>query len=97
MTAHILTPYPGTLLYERFIDEKRIIDFDLRSYNTSHVVFIPKSMTPEELNKGYLWIYKEFYSVRNIVKRIPENRVKRIPYTSTATSIVTGLTAVKTK
>ena len=80
MTAHILTPYPGTLLYKRLMDENRITDFDLKNYNTSHVVFKPRMMTPEELYKGYLWIYKEFYSFRNIVKRIPENREQRIPY-----------------
>lgn len=80
MTAHILTPYPGTLLYKRFMEENRIIDFKLSNYNTSRVVFKPKNMTPEELYKGYLWIYKEFYSIKNIIKRIPENRKQRIPY-----------------
>jgi len=80
MTAHILTPYPGTLLYKRFMKENRIIDFNLSNYNTSHVVFKPKNLTPEELYKGYLWIYKEFYSIKNIIRRIPENREQRIPY-----------------
>jgi len=80
MTAHILTPYPGTQLYKRFMEENRIIDFNLSNYNTSHVVFKPKNMTPDELMKGYLWIYKEFYSLKNIIKRIPDNREQLIPY-----------------
>ncbi|MBC2729114.1 radical SAM protein [Desulfosporosinus sp.] len=80
MTAHILTPYPGTVLYERFFAEGRIIDFDLSHYNTSNVVFTPKQMTQEELLKGYLWIYKEFYSFKNIFKRIPDHPKQKVPY-----------------
>ncbi|HBV87177.1 MAG TPA: B12-binding domain-containing radical SAM protein [Desulfosporosinus sp.] len=80
MTAHILTPYPGTVLYERFFAEGRIIDFDLSHYNTSNVVFTPKQMTQEELLKGYLWIYKEFYSFKNIFKRIPDHPKQKAPY-----------------
>jgi radical SAM superfamily enzyme YgiQ (UPF0313 family) len=68
MTAHILTPYPGTVLYQRFLAEGRITDFDLSHYNTANVVFTPKRMTQEELLKGYLWIYQEFYSFKNISK-----------------------------
>jgi len=80
MTAHILTPYPGTVLYQRFFAEGRIIDFDLSHYNTSNVVFTPKQMTQEELLKGYLWIYKEFYSFKNIFKRIPDHPKQKAPY-----------------
>jgi radical SAM superfamily enzyme YgiQ (UPF0313 family) len=80
MTAHILTPYPGTLLFKRFKEESRITDFDWSHYNTSNVVFKPKNMTPEELYRGYLWMYKEFYSFKNILKRIPESREQIIPH-----------------
>ena len=34
MTAHILTPYPGTALYQRFNQEGRIKDYDWSHYNT---------------------------------------------------------------
>ncbi|MGI6685165.1 MAG: B12-binding domain-containing radical SAM protein [Bacillota bacterium] len=80
MTAHILTPYPGTVLYQRFLEEGRITDFDLSHYNTANVVFAPKQMTQEELLKGYLWIYKEFYSFKNILKRIPDHPKQKVPY-----------------
>ncbi len=80
MTAHILTPYPGTVLYQRFFAEGRIIDFNLSHYNTSNVVFTPKKMTQEDLLKGYLWIYKEFYSFKNIFKRIPDHPKQKVPY-----------------
>jgi len=80
MTAHILTPYPGTVLYERLKSEGRIIDFDWSRYNTAHVVFEPKNLTREELYNGYLWAYNKFYSLKNILKRIPENHGQRLPY-----------------
>ena len=78
--AHILTPYPGTVLYEKLLSENRIIDFSPVGYNTSNVVFQPQQMTAGKLKKGYLWIYREFYSMKNILKRIPDNKALRAPY-----------------
>ena len=80
MTAHILTPYPGTVLYKNLLSENRIIDSKPNKYNTSNVVFQPKNMTAEELRNGYLWIYKEFYSFKNIMKRKPINKSLKTPY-----------------
>jgi radical SAM superfamily enzyme YgiQ (UPF0313 family) len=74
MTAHILTPYPGTKLYRRMLEENRILDFDLCHYNTSRAVFRPKGMTAEELERGYLRMYSEFYSWRRILQRVPDSR-----------------------
>ena len=56
VTSHILTPYPGTALYDRMKAEGRITTDDLSLYNTANVVFKPKEMTAEELRQGYLWI-----------------------------------------
>jgi radical SAM superfamily enzyme YgiQ (UPF0313 family) len=80
MTAHILTPYPGTALYKQLLGENRIIDFSPDKYNTSNVVFQPQKMTAEELKNGYLWIYREFYSLKNIIKRRPSNNHLQKPY-----------------
>ena len=71
MTAHILTPYPGTRLYDDLLAQGRIIDNDLRRYNTAYCVFKPKRMTPRELEAGYRWAYREFYSWPNIIRRRP--------------------------
>lgn len=49
-------------------------------YNTSHVVFSPMNMTKDQLQQGYLRIYKRFYSTRNIFKRIPKRRDQLISY-----------------
>ncbi len=80
MTAHILTPYPGTALYARLKAEGRITDTDLTHYNTAHVVFQPRNMTPEELEAGYRWMYDEFYSWENILNRWPLAAAQAVAY-----------------
>ncbi len=80
VTSHILTPYPGTKLYASLIEKNRIVDFNLSNYNTAHVVYKPKNMTAEELYNGYLWIYKEVYTFKNIMKRLPKSRKQWIPF-----------------
>lgn len=80
LTSHILTPYPGTVLYGQMKADGRIIDDDLTKYNTSHVVYRPQGMDPEKLHDGYLWMYRRFYSFSSILRRLPEQKVQRKPY-----------------
>lgn len=80
VTSHILTPYPGTALYDRMQAEGRITSHDLSRYNTSHVVFKPVGMTAQELYQGYLGVYKKVYSLKNIIRRLPRCRPQRVPY-----------------
>ena len=65
-TFHILTPYPSTALYKRMELEKRIIHSNWDLYDTRHTVFVPKRLTPKELEDGYWRAYKEFYRWQNI-------------------------------
>lgn len=80
VTSHILTPYPGTALYDRMKAAGRITSHDLSLYNTAHVVFEPRGMTADELYKGYLHVYDKVYSLKNIRRRMPETKSQRIPY-----------------
>jgi len=80
VTSHILTPYPGTVLYDRMKAEGRITSDDLSEYNTAHVVYEPKNMTPDELYEGYLWIYRQVYSLKNIFRRLPAAKDQRSTY-----------------
>lgn len=80
VTAHIMTPYPGTKLYERMLTENKITDFDLSHYDTAHVVFKPDKMTERQLYNGYIEFYKQLYSFRNILRRLPDSKKQRIPY-----------------
>jgi len=80
MTCHILTPYPGTRFHKRLLSENRITDFDLTHYNTSRAVFRPLRMSREELEQGYLRMYREFYSLPNIWARLPEASSQRTAF-----------------
>lgn len=60
-TFHILTPYPGTLLYDRMIEQKRITSDNWDLYDTRHVVYRPTYMSAAELEAGYWRSYREFY------------------------------------
>src|SRR3954468_4768097 len=74
-TFHILTPYPGTPLFRQFEREGRILHRDWDKYDTAHVVFQPKHMSPEELDRGYAWCYSKLFSHGSIWRRRPtDNR-----------------------
>lgn len=66
----ILTPYPGTRLYDKMKQENRIIDYDWANYNTNNVVFLPKKMSPERLLEGFHQVLKDCFSWRSIFKRL---------------------------
>ncbi|EAZ92518.1 B12-binding domain-containing radical SAM protein [Crocosphaera chwakensis] len=60
-TFHILTPYPGTPLYDRMVAENRLITDNWDLYDTRHVVYRPAKISPEALESGYWQAYQDFY------------------------------------
>jgi radical SAM superfamily enzyme YgiQ (UPF0313 family) len=66
----ILTPFPGTDLYSKLESENRILVRDWSKYGVDEVVYRPKKMTPERLQEGYHWIWREFYSRKNMAIRV---------------------------
>ncbi|MBM4274618.1 MAG: B12-binding domain-containing radical SAM protein [Deltaproteobacteria bacterium] len=67
---HILTPFPGTKLYEEMDRQGRIHDRDWSHYDTGHSVIHPQGMTSEELQNGWYWAVRETYKLPNILRRI---------------------------
>jgi radical SAM superfamily enzyme YgiQ (UPF0313 family) len=67
-TFHILTPYPGTALYRRIVEQGRLTSHDWDLYDTRHAVFRPARMSAPQLEQGYHWAYREFYKWRSIVR-----------------------------
>jgi radical SAM superfamily enzyme YgiQ (UPF0313 family) len=65
----ILTPYPGTALYESMDKAGRIITKDWSQYGYNPV-FEPRSMSREVLQKGRDWAWREFYSLPSIWNRV---------------------------
>jgi len=79
-TFHILTPYPATPLFRQMEAEKRLLHRDWSLYDTSHAVFRPKHMSPEELENGYAWIYQRLFSHASIWRRRPADWRAVAPY-----------------
>ena len=76
MDFYILTPYPGTPLYNNIVNEKRLLTKDWSKYDCKNVVFQPKNMAPEELLEGTKYVGRQIHSYSNIVRRYFSN-VKR--------------------
>jgi radical SAM superfamily enzyme YgiQ (UPF0313 family) len=66
----LLTPFPGTRIHQRLKEEGRILTEDWSQYDMATAVFRPKGMTIEQLQEGFWWVNKEFYSVRSMARRI---------------------------
>lgn len=65
-----LTPFPGTPLFNEMDRGGRIFDKDWNHYDFFHVVHDPLNMSVETLHKGTAWVQEQFYSYRNIVRRL---------------------------
>jgi len=75
-TFHILTPYPGTPIYERLKSEGRILTQDWAKYNARRdVVFKPKHMSGDELLRGFNEVNRRFYSLGSIFRRSKKSPV----------------------
>jgi radical SAM superfamily enzyme YgiQ (UPF0313 family) len=67
-TFHILTPYPGTPLFERLVGEGRIFHRDWDLYDTRHLVFRHPTMSRQTIESGYWRAYQRFYSLGSIFR-----------------------------
>ena len=65
----ILTPFPGSPLFESLKKQGRILTENWSLYDSLHITFRPKRMTPEELQKGFDWAYLKTHSLPSILKR----------------------------
>jgi radical SAM superfamily enzyme YgiQ (UPF0313 family) len=79
-TFHILTPYPGTPLYDSLSAQGRILTRDWSLYDTAHVVFRPARMSPAELLEGYRRSYRRLYSWPVILSRRPPGLSRAAAY-----------------
>ena len=86
-TFHILTPYPGTALYQRIVQQGRLLSQDWDQYDTRHAVFQPAQMSPAELESGYWRAYREFYRWSSIWRSTSvhtdwKNRIRHLAYSA---------------
>jgi radical SAM superfamily enzyme YgiQ (UPF0313 family) len=71
VSAHLLTPFPGTQLYDYFVQSNRLLykhsEFPAAwsFFDCRHMTIIPDSMSVDELKSGFYGFMKELYSLRN--------------------------------
>ena len=84
MNFALLTPYPGTPLFNRLEKEGRILTKDWEKYNRKNVVFQPRNMTKEEMEEGFQMINQYFGSLTSIGYRTLRSlRLGRYPFIAT--------------
>jgi radical SAM superfamily enzyme YgiQ (UPF0313 family) len=66
----VVTPFPGTALYQRLDREGRILTRNWELYDGQHVVFEPAQMSVEQLQRGIETAWRHAYSLPSIVKRL---------------------------
>ncbi len=82
VTFNILTPYPGTRIYDKFKEAGRLLTEEWQYYDHNTVVFRPKNLTTRELLEGHLYTRKNFYKISSIVKRLSHGSPHPLLYTA---------------
>jgi len=76
----ILTPFPGTALFDRLDREGRITTRNWELYDGQHVVFRPAQMTAEALQQGTVDTWRRVYSYRSMARRMRQTPIAKALY-----------------
>jgi len=71
--VHIMTPVPGTPLYDEMEKQGRLLSQDFERFSGGQVVYKPRLLDPEELQRGYWRLYERLFSVSALLKRLRPN------------------------
>jgi radical SAM superfamily enzyme YgiQ (UPF0313 family) len=72
--VHILTPVPGTPLYDNLRGAGRLLSDDFSRFSGGQVVYAPKALDASQLQAGYWSLYQRLFSWPNLLRRIGRNR-----------------------
>jgi magnesium-protoporphyrin IX monomethyl ester (oxidative) cyclase len=64
----VMTPYPGTVIFNEYASQKRIASFDWDMYNNFCPVVETDGMDTATLKKMYAWCYGNFYCTVHLTK-----------------------------
>ncbi len=93
---NILTPFPGTPLFNRLDKENRILTKDWSKYDLYHVVHKPKKLTHDEIYDGINKLIKNFFSFSNIAKKILGKKFDLVTRASISYHLITSRIVYKT-
>lgn len=78
--VHIMTPIPGTPLYEELKQDGRIVSEDFSRFSGGQVIYRPLHLKADELQAGYWKLYETLFSWWAIKRRVAGNRASLGPY-----------------
>lgn len=65
----VMTPFPGTGAFRQLEAQGRLLHKNWSLYDVEHVVFEPRRMSPERLQEGLEWAWRQSYSWKSIATR----------------------------
>lgn len=74
---YILTPPPGSKLFDQYKSEGRLVTEDFEKYDGSQCVHKPEKISPEKLTELYWWLYRKLFTWKNILLRTIFNPAAR--------------------
>jgi len=77
--VHILTPVPGTPLYQEMRRDGRILHDEVGRYTGGQVVYRPRNFEPARLEQGYWDMYRKILSWSGMAQRLRHNPARLGP------------------
>ena len=78
----IMTPFPGSVTYDRALRDNKVFDFRWGQYTGTNLVWRHPNMSKEEIEEGYDRFRRRFYSWQSIARRFWTNRAHPLYYLS---------------
>jgi len=69
LRIYMMTPIPGSPLYEEYRAAGKLIHEDLTQYTTAKCVHYPERIAPDKLTEMYQWLNRRVFSLSHIVRR----------------------------
>ena len=77
---NIITPYPGTPFFNQLKEEDRLLTEDWYYYDTETVVFKPKNMSYDTLQKEFYKLWLDTFTFKRIIRRVKTSRNKGLKF-----------------
>lgn len=78
--VHIMTPVPGTPLYDEMESQDRLLSQDFGRFSGGQVVYKPRLLDPDQLQSGYWRLYERLFAPGALLKRLGRNPARLNPF-----------------
>ncbi|MBF0595735.1 MAG: B12-binding domain-containing radical SAM protein [Candidatus Omnitrophica bacterium] len=74
----ILTPFPGTPLFDEYKSQGRLMTDNFDYYDLMHTVHRPKRIEPKKLQEVFCGVWQRSYSLKYLIKRMSWQKTNRV-------------------